>query len=227
LDLGCGTGPYLQILAGLAREVVGVDVAPAMIEEATRNLPAGLGNVSLVVASVFDLPFPDDHFDVGVCVGVLEYFNDPVSVLRAAFRVMKPGGTIVFTVPSVFGIARITGLPRTITLLAPPRWKVLVGSLFDRLRGREPDPSRFYLGASFTFFRVRRLCEEAGLELAEMTTSGYDELRIAGIPAPTRLEVAVGRRGETRRHSFPWRYLGNNLIVSIRKPPLPSSSRAD
>ena len=45
VDLGCGTGPYLQILAGLAREVVGVDVAPAMIEEATRNLPAGLGKI--------------------------------------------------------------------------------------------------------------------------------------------------------------------------------------
>src|SRR2546426_12026880 len=58
LDLGCGTGPYLRLLAGFAREVVGVDVAPAMIEEAKRSLAPELDNVRLFVASVFDLPFP-------------------------------------------------------------------------------------------------------------------------------------------------------------------------
>jgi SAM-dependent methyltransferase len=218
LDLGCGTGPYLRILSRLAREVVGVDVAPAMIEEAKRNLPPGLDTVRLVVASVFDLPFPDAHFDLGICVGVLEYFDDPVAVLRAAFRVMKPGGSLVFTVPNVFGIARLTGLPRTVTLLVPPGWKVRVGAIFDRVCGREPDPSRYYLGASFTSSRMCRFCEEAGLELAEMTTSGYDGLRFAGIPVRARFASALDRRGESRRHNFPWRRFGNNLIVSIRKP---------
>lgn len=218
LDLGCGTGPYLGLLARVAREVVGADVAPAMIEEAKRHLPPGLDNIRLLVASVFDLPFPDAYFDIGVCVGVLEYFDDPVAVLRAAFRVMKPGGAVVFTVPSLFGIARLTGLPRTLTLIAPPRWKVAVGAIFDRSRGRAPDPSRYYLGASFTSSRMRHLCGEAGLELEEMTTSGYDGLRIAGLPVPARLESAVDRLGEIHRHSFPWNHLGNNLIVTIRKP---------
>jgi ubiquinone/menaquinone biosynthesis C-methylase UbiE len=218
LDLGCGTGAYLGILARLAREVVGVDVAPAMIEEAKRNLQPGLDNVTLVVASVFDLPFPEFYFDVGVCVGVLEYFDDPVAVLRAAFRVMKPGGSIVFTVPNAFGISRLTGLPRTLTLLAPPRWKITVGAIFDRMRGREPDASRYYLGASFTLSRMHRLCAKAGLELLEETTSGYDGLRFAGFPMPARLGSAVDRLGEGRRFNFPWKCLGSNLIVTIRKP---------
>src|SRR5262245_46536317 len=47
LDLGCGTGPYLRLLARFAREVVGVDVAPAMIEEARRNLSSGPEGIHL------------------------------------------------------------------------------------------------------------------------------------------------------------------------------------
>ncbi len=220
LDLGCGTGPYLGILARYAREVVGVDVAPAMIEEARRNLQPGLDNVTLMVASVFDLPFPESHFDVGVCVGVLEYFDDPEAVLRAVFRVMKPGGSIIFTVPHALGIARLTGLPRTVTILVPPKWKIAVGAVFDRMRGREPDPSKYYLGASFTRSRMRNLCKKVGLEVSEETTSGY-EPRLVGFPAPARLRSAVVRRGESRRFGFPWKSLGNNLIVTARKPSIP------
>lgn len=223
LDLGCGTGPYLRLLTRFASEVVGIDVAPAMIDEAKRNLPPGLDNVSLIEASVFDLPFPDAHFDVGVSVGVLEYFEDPVAVLRAAFRVMKPGGMIIFTVPNVCGLARLSGLPRTLTLLVPPRWKVAAGALFNRLRGRQPDPSRYYLGASFTFFRVRNLCAAEGLEVQEVTTSGYDGCRLLGLPLPARLAAAIDRLGETHRHKFPWKHLGNNIIVTIRKPLVASS----
>jgi len=221
LDLGCGTGPYLGILARLAREVVGVDVAPAMIEEAKRNLQSRLDGVTLAVASIFDLPFPESHFDVGVCVGVLEYFDDPVAVLRAAFRVMKPGGSIVFTVPYMFGISRLTRLPRTLTLLAPPKWKITVGGALDRMRGRKPDPSKYYLGASFTLARMRRLCARAGLELLKETRSGYDGLHFSVLPVPDRLSSMVDRLGETRRFNFPWRHLGNNLIVTIRKPSSP------
>ena len=217
LDLGCGTGPYLRLLARRADEVVGVDIAPAMIEEARRSLPPGLKKVHLSVASVFDLPFPEDHFDIGVCIGVLEYFDDPAAVLRAAFRVIKPGGSIVLTVPNAFGLARLTGLPRTITLLVPPGWKVRAGALLNRMRGRRPDPSRYYLGASFTTSGVQRLCRRTGLEIVELTTSGYDGLRLLGIPAPPRLSDAVDRLGESRRHAFPWKSHGNNLIVTVRK----------
>jgi len=218
LDVGCGTGPYLDMLAKRSKTVVGIDVAPAMIEEAARNLPPGADNVQLRVASVYELPFPDSSFDVGVCVGVLEYFEDPASVLRAAFRVVKPGGSIVFTVPNFFGLYRMTGLPRTATLLFPPRWKIRVGAFLDHLRGRVPDPSKYYLGASFTRGRLRRLCAQTGLEIAVSSTSGYDGLRFLGLPAPARLESAVDRRGEARRLRFPWKHIGNNLIVTIRKP---------
>lgn len=218
IDVGCGTGPYLPGLAQRAAKAVGMDIAPAMIEEARRNLPAGIDNVELTVASVFDLPMPNDTFDIGVCVGVLEYFDDPVGMLRAVFRVMKPGGSIVFTLPNFFGVSRLSGLPRTVTVLVPPRWKVIIGPKLDRLRGRKPDPSKYYLGASFTPARIRRLCAAADLEVAEITTSGYEELRFAGFASPAKTEFAFARHGEARRERFPWRYLGNNLIVTVRKP---------
>ena len=84
LDLGCGTGPHLPFLAQLAREVIGMDIAPAMLAEVRQSLSRDLTNVTLVEGSMLAMPFPDDYGDLGVCIGVVEYFDDPVAVLRLA-----------------------------------------------------------------------------------------------------------------------------------------------
>jgi 2-polyprenyl-3-methyl-5-hydroxy-6-metoxy-1,4-benzoquinol methylase len=214
IDLGCGTGPFLPILSRLAREVVGIDIAPAMIEEARSHMPAGTSGVELVCGSVLDIPFPDQHFDLGVCVGVLEYFEDPVQLLRAAFRVMKPGAPIVFTLPNATGVGRLSGLPRTVPLLLPPRWKVRLGAFLNRLRGREPDPSKYYLGACYTRPQLRGLFERAGLKVVGIRSSGYDSWRVAGIPIPSRMDSQLGNALESQRDTFPWRHLGNNLLIT-------------
>ena len=218
VDLGCGTGPYLPLLAALAREVIGIDIAPAMLDEARRNLPREAANVTLTQGSVLDTPFPDGHFDIGVCVGVIEYFDDPSSVLREIWRILKPGGHIVCTVPNLVGLRRVSGLPRTVSIMLPPSWKIALGARFDQLRGREPNASRYYLGASFTKGQIRRLVAGAGLEVAALITSGYSDPRVFGFPAPASLASRLGEWAEERRDTLPWRHLGDNLIVTIRKP---------
>ena len=138
IDFGCGTGPYLPLLARHAREVTGIDIAPGMIDEARRNVPDEFTGVTLLTGSVLDLPFPDNHFDLGVSVGVVEYFDQPAEMSREALRVMKPGAPIVIALPNRIGVGRISGLPRTASLLMPPRWKMKFGAIADRLRGRDP-----------------------------------------------------------------------------------------
>ena len=125
---------------------------------------------------------------------------------------------MTLTVPNALGTARLSGLPRTATLLMPPRWKVSVGSVFDRLRGRKPDPSKYYLGASFTEARIRRLARDAGLDIGRIGSSGYGSLRLAALPVPARFASRFERYAERRRHEGPWQYLGNNLIVTVQKP---------
>lgn len=99
LDVGCGPG---SITAGLARAVapgvtVGVDVAPAIIEEA-RAVALESRNVALSlrfeVADGYALPFGARTFDVVHAHQVLQHLARPVEALREWRRVLRPGGLV-------------------------------------------------------------------------------------------------------------------------------------
>src|ERR1700680_170881 len=92
LDLACGTGlgmvPYLQ--RGFA--VVGVDVAPAMIEQARALLPPGAA-VEFTIARAEALPFPDARFDLISCAQACHWF-EPHAAFAECARVLRPGGAL-------------------------------------------------------------------------------------------------------------------------------------
>jgi SAM-dependent methyltransferase len=73
-----------------AAEVVGVDLSPAMIEEARALLPAELaGRVRFEVADATRLPFSDAFFDLVVLLNMIPFFPELA-------RVTAPGGAVVF-----------------------------------------------------------------------------------------------------------------------------------
>ena len=92
LDLGTGTGKAARVAAKRfpGAEVVGVDLAPEMVEEARRLLPQELaGRVTFEVADGASLPFPDGAFDVVVLQNMIPFFEELA-------RVVKPGGRVIF-----------------------------------------------------------------------------------------------------------------------------------
>ncbi len=96
LDVACGTGVVTCALAGLAAEVTGIDVTPAMIEHARElALERGLTNLVWRVAAIPPLPFEDGSFDLVVSRYAFHHFVDPPPVLREMARVCRPGGRIV------------------------------------------------------------------------------------------------------------------------------------
>ena len=92
LDFGCGPGSITAGLAGHVATVVGVDSSPEAIGIARRD--AAAPNVEYLVASVYDLPLPDDSFDVAYAHQVLQHLGDPTAALSEVRRVLVPGGLV-------------------------------------------------------------------------------------------------------------------------------------
>jgi len=97
-DLGCGAGLDSLLAArrvGPTGKVIGVDMAPEMVEKARRNARLlGLNNVEFVNAGIEKLPVSDGSVDMVISNGVFNLCPDKPTVLAEAFRVLRPGGRL-------------------------------------------------------------------------------------------------------------------------------------
>jgi len=99
LDVGCGTGSLSMALAcaPVGVETFACDISPGMIDVARSNSKwAGL-DIEYGVASIMDLPYPDDTFDV-LFTNIMFHHLDEDEKRRAVmevYRVLKPGGAYV------------------------------------------------------------------------------------------------------------------------------------
>ncbi len=101
LDLACGPGTLSYRLArdvSPGGEVVGIDLAPGMIELARRDAPPDLP-VRFELMDMEDLLFPDAAFDAAVCGHGLQFVPDLLRALTEARRVIKSGARMAASVP--------------------------------------------------------------------------------------------------------------------------------
>ena len=92
LELGCGPGRFVAMMAQLGYEIVGVDpVAYDDWDRIRAQLPVTLLNG----IRAEQLPFSDSQFDHVTCLGALLYFEDPERALAEIRRVMKSGGRLI------------------------------------------------------------------------------------------------------------------------------------
>ena len=103
LDFGCGVGRLSQALCGNFTEVVGVDIAPKMIEQANR-LNAFPTSLTFRLNESPDLrQFETASFDFVLSLIVLQHINAKSirKYIKEFFRVCKPGGVVCFQVPAL------------------------------------------------------------------------------------------------------------------------------
>ena len=104
LDVGCGGGRTIEKLAALATKgrVYGVDYAKGSVAASSgRNAQLiKAGRVAIKQASVSQLPFPEDSFDLVSAVETHYYWPDLVKDMREILRVLKPGGTLIMIAES-------------------------------------------------------------------------------------------------------------------------------
>ena len=97
LDVGCGPG---SITIGLARwaangSVTGIDVGEEVLQTAQQAVDeAGISNISLEQASVYELPYADSSFDLTYAHQVLQHLADPVLAIQEMARVTRTGGHV-------------------------------------------------------------------------------------------------------------------------------------
>ncbi|HEU4931498.1 MAG TPA: methyltransferase domain-containing protein [Pyrinomonadaceae bacterium] len=94
LDVGCGTGANLKMLAAYGK-AEGVDISPQAVEFCRQR---GLDSVRLGAAE--DLPYEDDSFELVTALDVIEHLDDDVAGLREMRRVLRRDGRILLFVPA-------------------------------------------------------------------------------------------------------------------------------
>ena len=156
LDVGCASGYLAEALGRNGCLVSGVEYDPVDAEKARPFL------VDLAVADLnqVDLAeqFPGKAFDTIVFGDVLEHLLDPATVLTSSLRLLRPGGSIVISIPNVaHGSVRLA--------LLQGRWNYTDTGLLDKTHIR-----------FFTLKTLLAMLEKAGLAVTELRSTVADPL---------------------------------------------------
>jgi len=96
LDVACGPGLVLCAFAQHVRQATGIDLTPAMLEEARKAAAQRrLRNVALDRGDVYALPYDDGSFSIVIARYAFHHLLDPFTALREMARVCSPGGRIL------------------------------------------------------------------------------------------------------------------------------------
>ena len=96
LDVGCGAGRFIDAIADMGCEVIGVDISSAI--DAARDNLQHRENVTLIQADIFHLPFTSDIFDLVYCIGVIQHTPDPHRAIQGLPHLVRTSGKLAVTI---------------------------------------------------------------------------------------------------------------------------------
>jgi SAM-dependent methyltransferase len=142
LDVGCGAGSFLGLVADRGVEPSGLDASAELIGFAEARLP----QADLRVGDMEHLPWENDVFDLVTGFNSFFFADDMVAALREARRVAKPGAQVVIQVWGAHDRCDLEAMKQIARPFLPPRPP-----------GAPPDPDLSQPGL------LRELAEQAGL----------------------------------------------------------------
>jgi 2-polyprenyl-3-methyl-5-hydroxy-6-metoxy-1,4-benzoquinol methylase len=93
LEVGAGAGRFTELLVQHGAYVHSVDLSIA-VEVNKKNI-GNAPNYQIAQASVYDLPYEDNSFDIVLCLGVIQHTPDPEKTISCLWKKVKNGGTLV------------------------------------------------------------------------------------------------------------------------------------
>lgn len=132
LDIGCGAGTYVRLLAGLGYSAVGLDYSLPSLERAVASDSGRKGHY--LSGEAYALPFPRESFHFVVSIGMLQALESPERALDEMVRVLKPGGILLIETLNSRAVA--SRLKRGVNLA----WR-----RHDSVRSYDPSETRDWL----------------------------------------------------------------------------------
>jgi SAM-dependent methyltransferase len=117
LDVGCGAGAFLRLVAARGGEPHGIDASESLIALARLRLP----NADLRVGEMEALPWEDDTFDLVTGFNSFFFADDMVAALREAGRVAKPEAPVVVQVWGAHERCDLEAMKQIARPFLPPR----------------------------------------------------------------------------------------------------------
>lgn len=105
LDIGCGSGVFLPIVAQMCREIIGIDISCDMVKQCALVAEKfEIENSTLITASTEDIPFDSDTFDLVYMVDVIHHVEQPKKAIQEVYRVLRSGGKCIVFEPNKFNV---------------------------------------------------------------------------------------------------------------------------
>ena len=168
LDIGCGEGIWSLELARRDLHVVCLDVSHHDVRKAKSRFRVGGQSAIFAVASGTQIPFNDNSFDSVFSINTIEHIEGDRDVVRESYRVLRPGGSLVVSVPSGY----LPGLLRRL-LRFPEGFKKAFGS---DLINHANDEESFLEAWNRKFLHFRVYGRERLVGMFEET--GFEELQV-------------------------------------------------
>jgi len=134
LDIGCAAGAEVELLGTRGFRIVGIDYSEEMLRFAQQRFIAFDG-AHFCRADAESLPFASASFDHVVCLGVFEYLSTYEHCLEEIYRVLRPGGVVIISVPTRVSLDRFSYLLCSVTAI--PMWRG-IKMLMGKRRSRQP-----------------------------------------------------------------------------------------
>lgn len=190
LELGCGTGIFLEKLAARGAAITGIDLSADLLGRCAARM-AGAANVRLVRGNAMQMPFPDGSFDAVYGSSILHHL-DLAAALAEVTRVLRPGGRLAFAEPNILN-------PQVVVMFRL--------GLTKRYFGVSPDEM------AFSRFRAAAAARRAGL--GEVEVVPFDFLHPA---TPPSLISAVERAGRGLERVPVVREIAGSMVIAAVKP---------
>lgn len=95
LDVGCGSGKFLEILNKKGWETFGVDISPVAVKNAKEK------GLNVFEGELHDMSFSQEYFDVVIMRHSLEHMYDPKKEIEAAYKILRYNGILTIEVPNI------------------------------------------------------------------------------------------------------------------------------